>query len=248
MSHPVTIEWMILLFLGALQTPVTSSDSPAPAEAECGASQQVRSEGLPDQQSADGEDVLRPPGGGQYRLSAVPFNAVTFEDRFWAPRLETNRKVTLRHNLEQLEKQGSLTGFAILAGDKSQKYRGWMWGDSDVYKTLEGMAYCLRTDADPQREERLNQLVDMVVAAQAPDGYLAPHLQLAEPGYRHFADETTRTSESYNLGHLIESAVAHSEATGRASSSRQRSSVPICWLAFRAKANSSRWPGTARSN
>jgi len=151
----------------------------------------------------------------EYPLQPVRFASVRLQDGFWSDRLETNRDITIPHNLRELEKQGSLSGFMVLAGDQSQTYRGWMWGDSDVYKTIEGMANCLRTHPDQQREEQLERIVRLIVGSQASDGYLAPHLQLAEPQYRHFADETTRTSESYNLGHLIESAVAHFETTGR---------------------------------
>ena len=39
-------------------------------------------------------------------LSTVPFAAVKVRDAFWAPRLETNRKVTVPHSLKQLEKRG----------------------------------------------------------------------------------------------------------------------------------------------
>ena len=65
-------------------------------------------------------------------IAPVPFAHVQFKDTFWAPRLETNRKVTIPHNLSELKKQGSLGGFAILAGASQEKYHGYMWGDSDV--------------------------------------------------------------------------------------------------------------------
>ena len=138
-----------------------------------------------------------------------------FRDTFWAPRIETNRVATIPHLLRELEKQGSLGGFRILAGDKSEKYHGYMWGDSDVYKTIEGMAAALRLHADPALAQQKEQIVGSIVGAQAPDGYLFPQLQITEPGYRHFADETTRTCESYSIGHLIESAVADYRLTGR---------------------------------
>ena len=41
-----------------------------------------------------------------------------------------------------------------------------------------------------------------------------PHVQLTQPGYRHFSAEW-RTCELYCMGHLIESAAAHYEATGK---------------------------------
>jgi DUF1680 family protein len=152
---------------------------------------------------------------GAQPLHGVPFSDVSFTDAFWAPRIATNRAATLPHLLRELERQGSLGGFRMLAGDKSQTYRGYMWGDSDVYKTLEGMAATLRLRADPALARQMEQIVGSIAAAQAPDGYLFPHLQITEPGYRHFVDETTRTCESYSIGHLIESAIAHQRLTGR---------------------------------
>jgi len=148
-------------------------------------------------------------------LRGVSFSEVSFADTFWAARIETNRVATIPHLLRELEKQGSLPGFRILAGDKSEKYHGYMWGDSDVYKTLEGMTAALRLRPDPALARRKERIFESIAAAQAPDGYLFPHLQITEPGYRQFADETSRTCESYSMGHLIESAVEDYRLTGR---------------------------------
>ena len=150
-----------------------------------------------------------------YPLRPAPWTAVTLDGSFWAPRLKVNRTVTVPHNLRETARQGSQGGFAVLAGRTDEKYHGYMWGDSDVYKTIEGAISCLRMQPDPQLERRLEDLIDTIVRAQAPDGYLMPHIQIAEPSYAHFTDETTRTCESYSMGHMIESAVAHYQATGR---------------------------------
>ncbi|MGA2616897.1 MAG: beta-L-arabinofuranosidase domain-containing protein [Thermoguttaceae bacterium] len=149
-----------------------------------------------------------------YPIRPVPPGSVKVQDTFWAPRLEKNRAVTIPHNLQQLEKQGSLNGFAVLAGQTAEKYHGYMWGDSDVYKTLEGIFYSLRDHSDRALEDRVERILRTIAGAQAADGYLMPHLQIAEPGYRHFSHETTRTCESYSMGHMIESAVGHYETTG----------------------------------
>lgn len=148
-------------------------------------------------------------------LRGIPFSEVAFSDAFWAPRLETNRLTTIPHLLRELEKQGSLGEFRILAGEQSETYHGYMWGDSDVYKTLEGIAATLCLHADSLLAQQSDHLIGSILAAQAPDGYLFPHLQLTEPGYRHFADETSRTCESYSIGHLIEAAVLDHRLTGR---------------------------------
>ena len=155
--------------------------------------------------AARSDDTIRP----------ASFLDVKFADSLWAARQETNRRTTIPYVLGQLKQRGSLSGFAVLAGKPDEKYRGYMWADSDVYKTLEGIAHSLRTHPDPSLEKEAEEIVSLIVRAQAADGYLMPHLQIAEPNYTHYADETTRTCESYSQGHLIESAVAHYEATGR---------------------------------
>jgi uncharacterized protein len=159
--------------------------------------------------------ALQSAGAIDYPSRAAPFSSVRLSPVFWASRLETNRTVTIAHNLREVEKQGSLGGFAILAGVSKEKYHGYMWGDSDVTKTLEGVAYSLMNHPDAELEKRMESIVATIAGAQAPDGYLMPHLQIAEPRYLHFKDEATRTCELFDMGHLIESAVAHYEATGR---------------------------------
>ena len=62
----------------------------------------------------------------------MPFTDVKLQDTFWAPRIETNRKVTIPHCLGELEKEGAMSGFAVLSGVSDEKYHGWMWGDSNV--------------------------------------------------------------------------------------------------------------------
>jgi uncharacterized protein len=148
-------------------------------------------------------------------VRSVPFNEVKLLDNFWAPRIETNRMVTIPHLMRELERQGSLGGFRILAGDKRERYHGYMWGDSDVYKTVEGMTAALRLQTEPGLEQSRERVIRSIVGAQAADGYLFPYLQIMEPGYRHFAEEATRTCESYSIGHLLEAAVADYDWTGR---------------------------------
>jgi len=39
-------------------------------------------------------------------LQQVPFSSVIVADRFWAPRIETNRTVTIPHNFKKCEETG----------------------------------------------------------------------------------------------------------------------------------------------
>jgi hypothetical protein len=50
-----------------------------------------------------------------YPIQPVPFTAVHLKDNFWAPRLETNRLVTIPYAFEQCEKSGRMDNFTRAA-------------------------------------------------------------------------------------------------------------------------------------
>ncbi|MCZ7639155.1 MAG: beta-N-acetylhexosaminidase [Verrucomicrobia bacterium] len=52
----------------------------------------------------------------------VPFTDVTRSDAFWAPLIETHRLATIPHLLRELERQGSLGGLRILAGEAGGRF------------------------------------------------------------------------------------------------------------------------------
>ena len=47
------------------------------------------------------------------QLEPVPHTHVQFEDNFWAPRLETNRAVTIPHIFKQCEETGRISAFDL---------------------------------------------------------------------------------------------------------------------------------------
>ena len=154
-------------------------------------------------------------GANDYNVTPVPFSDMTLTDSFWAPRLATNRAVTVDHNLREMEKQGSIGGFRVLAGDKSEKYHGYMWGDSDVYKTIEGACYILKTNPDPVLDKKLENIISQIERAPAANGFIFPYLQITEPDYVQFSRETAGTCESYSMGHLLDAASEYFQMTGR---------------------------------
>ena len=58
------------------------------------------------------------------RLSAIPFTEVRLSDSFWAPRLETNRVVTVPHNLDCCESTGRLRNFEIAGRLAESEFEG----------------------------------------------------------------------------------------------------------------------------
>jgi hypothetical protein len=146
-------------------------------------------------------------------LEAVPYWNVTITDGFWSPRLDVNRRVTLRTAFAKVEEAGNLANFRIAAGREAGVARGSQAYDSDVYKIVEAAAYCLRTDPDPELGALVDRVIDTVVAAQAPDGYLNTYVILRSPGAKWQMVPTEH--ELYCAGHLFEAGVAYAEATGK---------------------------------
>ncbi|MGZ5495606.1 MAG: beta-L-arabinofuranosidase domain-containing protein, partial [Candidatus Aminicenantales bacterium] len=71
-------------------------------------------------------------------IKPVLFTAVKLTDAFWAPRIETNRTVTIPAIFKKCEETGRIDNFAIAGGLMKGEYKGERYNDTDVYKTIEG--------------------------------------------------------------------------------------------------------------
>lgn len=159
-------------------------------------------------------------GQADYPITPVPFTAVKVTDGFWAPRLETNRTVTIPAIFRKCEETGRIDNFAIAGGLMKGEYKGERYNDTDVYKTIEGASYSLMVHPDPALDRYLDGVIAKIAAAQEPDGYLYTP-RTASPGTLQPGIGETRWSELaishelYNAGHLYEAAAAHFQATGK---------------------------------
>ncbi|QHW32809.1 glycoside hydrolase family 127 protein [Paenibacillus rhizovicinus] len=142
----------------------------------------------------------------------VPFSSVNINDAFWRPRLEVLKNVTISVCLDQCEQTNRIANFAVAGGLQEGKFEGIYYNDSDVYKVLEGAAYALMTDRDPELEAEIDRIIGLIEAAQEPDGYLCAYFTIEAPE-RKWTD--MEKHEMYNGGHLIEAAVAYYQATGK---------------------------------
>src|SRR5512135_1014284 len=116
---------------------------------------------------------FRPPAlERDYPVRPVPFTDVRLSDTFWAPRLETNRTVSVPYALKMNEETGRVDNFRKAAKLMPGAYKGKRYNDSDVYKAMEGAAYTLLLRPDPALEKTLDDLVALIGKAQEPDGYL----------------------------------------------------------------------------
>jgi uncharacterized protein len=155
-----------------------------------------------------------------YPIRPVPFTKVAVTDAFWAPRIETNRTVTIPFLMKKNEETGRIDNFAIAGKLMDGKYKGERYNDTDVYKVIEGASYSLMVRPDPELDRTLDVVIAKIAAAQEPDGYLftARTADPAHPqpgiGAERWVEETV-SHELYNAGHLYEAAAAHFLATGK---------------------------------
>jgi hypothetical protein len=174
---------------------------------------------------AQKQETARP--SRDYPVKPVPFTAVHFNDTFWAPRIETNRAVTIPFAFQKCEETGRVDNFvraaAALRGEALQNTKppGYPFDDSDLYKVIEGASYTLSVHPDPKLEAYVDSLVEKIGAAQEKDGYLYttrtinPEKPHPWAGTKRWELEGVDSHELYNLGHLYEAAVAHYQATGK---------------------------------
>ncbi|MCB1131074.1 MAG: glycoside hydrolase family 127 protein [Verrucomicrobiae bacterium] len=169
---------------------------------------------------------------GDYPVRPVPFTDVGFSSGLLHDRQETNVKVTLPFALGQLESANRLKNFDLAAETMQRRAAGeagfqnrpvtqYTFDDSDVYKVLEGAAFCLSVQADPELEKQLEGIIKRVAAAQEPDGYLYTWRTMHPDspvhdwiGQKRWEKAPQLSHEFYNLGHLYEAGTAYTQATG----------------------------------
>lgn len=162
-----------------------------------------------------------------YPIQPVPFTKVTVQDTFWKARMDTIMKVTIPYAFQKSEETGRIDNFKMAGGQKSGNFIGdFGFNDSDVYKIIEGAAYSLSLQADPQMDRYLDDLIAYIAGAQEESGYLytawTTRARQSNPNiyccYIEKPWDNLRSShELYNVGHLYEAAVAHYQATGKRS-------------------------------
>ncbi|MFZ2149133.1 MAG: beta-L-arabinofuranosidase domain-containing protein [Sedimentisphaerales bacterium] len=149
------------------------------------------------------------------QLRAVAFTDVVIADEFWAPRMETNRKVTLPYDFKKCEETGRIDNFAKSGGLKEGNFEGIYFNDSDLYKVIEGAAYSLKIHPDPELEKYVDGVIDKIAAAQWEDGYLYTFYSLPQRQPEKRWTDVRNKHELYCAGHFFEGAVAYYQATGK---------------------------------
>jgi len=146
------------------------------------------------------------------RWQALPPASMILSSGMWSQRQAINRQISLRHGYKMLESVGNFHNLRLAAGRVEGKYRGPLYMDSDLYKWLEAVAWEIANNPDDELQRILDESVDLIEAAQTPEGYLNTFYQIAEPERRWV--NLKDGHELYCFGHLTHAAVAHHRVTG----------------------------------
>ena len=134
-------------------------------------------------------------------------------DPFWKPKQDKVATATLQACIQQTEtKTGRIRNFEKVARKEQGTHEGIYYDDSDVYKAIEAMAYSLKNHPDAAIQQKADEWIDKIAAAQLPDGYLNTYYTLMGLDKRWTDMEK---HEDYCAGHLIEAAVAYYNTTGK---------------------------------
>lgn len=148
-----------------------------------------------------------------FSLRPVPFNKVQILDQFWTERQKAHSQTTLETCIAQMrDSTKRISNFEKAAGLLEGEHEGIYYDDSDVYKAMEGIAYSLINNPNPEYEALLDHWINLIVKSQQSDGYLNTYFSLSHPSER-WTDMTKH--EMYCGGHMIEAAIAHYQATGK---------------------------------
>jgi len=165
-----------------------------------------------------------------YVVKPLPLKNVIIDDPFWGRYIKLVREKVIPYQWEVLNdripdaaRSHCIKNFEIAAGRRDGEFYGMVFQDSDLYKWLESVAYSLETHPDPILEKQADDVIELIAAAQQPDGYVNTYYTVKEPEAR-WAN-LQHGHELYCAGHMIEAATAYFNATGK----REFLDISICF-------------------
>jgi DUF1680 family protein len=148
------------------------------------------------------------------KLRDIPVHAVTISGGFWAQRREINVTKSIPSMHDLLEANGRMNNFRRLVGKSEAAQIGPVFSDSDIYKWTEAVGFVLQSGDRAELRAVADKIIDQVVAVQEPSGYLNTYYQDDRKSLRMQTPTQTTGHELYNIGHMLQGAIAYYRATG----------------------------------
>jgi len=148
------------------------------------------------------------------KLRNIPVHAVTIKEGFWSPRRKINvtRSIPTMHDL--LEANGRMNNFRRLVGKSDAPQHGPVFSDSDIYKWTEAVGFVLQSGDLQDLRPTVDKMIDEVIAVQEPSGYLNTYYVEDRKPLRMTVQTQTTGHELYNIGHMLQGAIAYYRGTG----------------------------------
>ncbi|KIV81111.1 hypothetical protein PV11_08558 [Exophiala sideris] len=139
----------------------------------------------------------------------VPVQDVDISSPFWSWYQQRSREKVIPAIIHAQKSTGHWYCLTWKEGHEVKPHPFW---DSDIYKVVEASCYFLMTQHDQAMMANVEEAVDMITAAQHPDGYINSYYTVRglEKRWTNLRD----MHELYCLGHLIEACVAYETLTG----------------------------------
>jgi DUF1680 family protein len=107
------------------------------------------------------------PAIGNYTITPLDLRNVILTDSFWLPIVRRIQDKTIPYALEKCRKEGRLDNFLIAGGQMEGSVKGKMpFDDTDVYKIIEGASISLISAPNPELEEQLDNIIEIIGKGQ----------------------------------------------------------------------------------
>lgn len=154
------------------------------------------------------------------KLNMIPLKNVRISDPFWDRYLELVKDILipyqwdiLNDRFENVETSHCIKNFKIAAGKETGEFYGAVFQDSDLAKWIEAVSYSLGVHPDKDLEDTVDEVIDLIEAAQQEDGYINTYFTIKDKSLRF--TNLQEGHELYCAGHFMEAAVAYYRATGK---------------------------------
>lgn len=144
-------------------------------------------------------------------MKTLSYKNVSLNSGFLYEKQMLNKNVTIDAVYNRFYETGRIEAFSFNWKNGMEKQPHYFW-DSDVAKWIEGAAYVLQKEHNPELEARIESIIDEIEKNQDESGYFNIYYTVCEPKNR-FTNRDKH--ELYCAGHLFEAAVAYFEATGK---------------------------------
>lgn len=168
------------------------------------------------------------------KMKNVSISDVKWTNGFWYEKLKMAHESMLPNMWNIFQDtlvSHAWENFRIAAGLDKGNFKGTTWYDGDVYKFFEACAEIYAVTGDKKLDQLLDEAIEVIRKAQAPDGYISTFIQIGkglvtsgdggESKYFPFKNvkrwQSIGNHELYNMGHLMTAACVHYNVTGKTS-------------------------------